>query len=148
MDLVPCAHCCQSGTCRNGLNGKGCALCQSTWLKYSGKNYIKDMDQTGIVCSVCWGKGLAEPSNQKWRYRFPAGLAILIIVAGLSLLVFFAEKPGFDKIIVFVGTLVGSVTGYYFGGERGSGSRVPHLGKQVGGGTTVRTEPLTGDTGK
>lgn len=126
MDLVPCAHCRESGTCRNGPNEQGCALCQSTWLEHQGKHYTKDMDQTGIVCSVCWGKGLAEPSNQKWHYRFPAVLAFIIIVAAFSLLFFFAnnDKGNFDKIVVFVGTLVGSVTGYYFGGERRSGSVV------------------------
>jgi hypothetical protein len=28
-----------------------------------------------------------------------------------------APNPHFDKILVFVSTLIGSITGYYFGGE-------------------------------
>ena len=85
---------------------------------------------TGLVCSVCWGKGVAEPSQSKWEYRFPAVLAIIFVALGFgTLLVVFlvpllksgADSQQFDKVLVFVSTLVGSVTGYYFGGERGKG---------------------------
>lgn len=124
MDLVPCAHCHTSGTCDNGLGKVGCARCQAFWTERGGK-FENITERTGIVCSVCWGKGLAEPSNQKWQYRFPAMLALLILVAAIVLLLWFDAKEGFDKILVFVSTLVGSVTGYYFGGERRGASVVP-----------------------
>ena len=124
MDLVPCAHCATLGTCRNGQEGAGCSRCQAFWIG-RGEKLESFSDRTGIVCSVCWGKGLAEPSNQKWQYRFPAMLALLIIVAAVFLLFLFDGKKEFDKVIVFVSTLVGSVTGYYFGGERKSHSISP-----------------------
>jgi hypothetical protein len=95
-------------------------------------------DRTGIVCSVCWGKGIAEPSNQKWQYRFPAMLALLIILVALFLLIWYDRKPEFDRIIVFVSTLVGSVTGYYFGGERRGASVLPK--HKAPGSTQPRTD--------
>jgi hypothetical protein len=123
MDLVPCAHCSSSGSCASGENQAGCARCQDFWSE-RGKQFAGLSDRKSIVCSVCWGKGLAEPSNQKWQYRFPAMLALLIVVSAVFLLCWFANNSAFDKIIVFVGTLVGSVTGYYFGGERRGASVV------------------------
>jgi hypothetical protein len=126
MDLVPCAHCVTNGTCKNGLNQSGCAACQANWTERSGK-FNDFPEKTGIICSVCWGRGLVEPSNQKWEYRFPAFLALLIIVVAFSLLLLFSNENGFDKILVFVSTLVGSVTGYYFGGERYIASAAPTI---------------------
>lgn len=126
MDLVPCAHCATNGTCKNGLNQSGCAACQASWTERSGK-FNDFPEKTGIICSVCWGRGLVEPTNQKWEYRFPAILALLIILVAFILLLSFSGKSGFDKILVFVGTLVGSVTGYYFGGERYIASAAPTI---------------------
>ena len=123
MDLVPCAHCSTTGSCKNGQAQAGCARCQAFWSEREGK-WDSFPDRTGIVCSVCWGKGVAEPSNQKWQYRFPAMLALLIIIVAVGLLLWFGQTTAFDRILVFVSTLVGSVTGYYFGGERRGASVV------------------------
>jgi hypothetical protein len=73
---------------------------------------------TGLVCSVCFGRGLAETASSKWDYRFPGILAILFISVAFGLLYYFSNSAHFDTILVFISTLVGSVTGYYFGGER------------------------------
>jgi drug/metabolite transporter (DMT)-like permease len=122
MDLVPCAHCESKGSCKTG-----CPRCRAFWIqRESGLENVSDW--AGIVCSVCWGKGVAEPSNQKWQYRFPAMLALLILVVAVFLLLWFSgkdQKEAFDRILVFVSTLVGSVTGYYFGGERKGATVVP-----------------------
>lgn len=124
MDLVPCAHCTNTGSCKNATGGTGCARCQAFWASRE-ERLETFLDRTGIVCSVCWGKGVAEPSNQKWQYRFPAMLALLIIVVAVFLLLWFrGEKEAFDRILIFVSTLVGSVTGNYFGGERRGASVV------------------------
>ena len=61
---------------------------------------------------------MAETASSQWDYRFPVILAILFIGIAFGLLYYFQNSPHFDTILVFVSTLVGSVTGYYFGGER------------------------------
>ena len=69
---------------------------------------------------MCWGKGLAELSSSKWNYRYPALLAIVFVFLAFLLLFVFGvlRYEHFDKLLVFVSTLIGSITGYYFGGER------------------------------
>jgi hypothetical protein len=74
----------------------------------------------GLRCSVCGGIGQDEPTTFKWHNRFlpiltgafVAGAVILILVFGLL------QHPHFDKVLVFTSTLVGSITGYYYGGEK------------------------------
>jgi len=61
---------------------------------------------------------LAETASSQWDYRFPGILAIVFIGTAFGLLYYFHDSPHFDRILVFVSTLIGSVTGYYFGGER------------------------------
>lgn len=126
-ELVECKHCGMSGTCRNGINDQSCARCVSFWHE-SIRAMPKQADSNGLVCSVCWGKGITELSQSKWEYRFPATLAIVFVTLGFgTLLTVFLLPPSgndhdhFDKVLVFVSTLVGSVTGYYFGGQRDKG---------------------------
>ena len=130
-DYVTCKHCDETGTCK-GINGISCGRCVAFW-----DNSIRGFDKStgnvsGLVCSVCWGKGIAEPSSSKWAYRFPAVLAIIVVVSAISLLVLFEwlKSEHFDKILVFVSTLAGSVTGYYFGGEKAN-SIPPESSKKV-----------------
>jgi hypothetical protein len=108
-ELVPCKHCNETGTCRNGEDDASCDRCAA---------FPKTGKHTGLVCSVCMGRGLAETASSQWDYRFPGILAILFIAIAFGLLYYFYDSPHFDRILVFVSTLVGSVTGYYFGGER------------------------------
>ena len=116
-ELVACKHCNESGTCRNGEGDASCDRCAAFW---SGRDqqFPKTGKHTGLVCSVCMGRGLAETASSQWDYRFPGILAILFVGVAFGLLYYFNNSPHFDKILVFVSTLVGSVTGYYFGGER------------------------------
>jgi hypothetical protein len=79
----------------------------------------EDDDNVGLVCSVCLGKGIVEPYALKIERRFPFFLAIGLVSLGF-LVLFLSKKVGLDpdKVLPFVGTLLGSITGYYFGGER------------------------------
>jgi len=119
MDLVDCQHCKKTGTCTNGPDGQSCARCIAF---FTGRHeYSADSGKPiGLVCSVCWGKGLAELSSSKWNYRYPALLAIVFVLLAFLLLFVFGllQYQHFDKLLVFVSTLIGSITGYYFGGER------------------------------
>jgi hypothetical protein len=160
LELVDCKHCGMSGTCRNGINNESCAKCVSFWQE-NLKRMPKDANPMGMVCSVCWGKGLTEPSQSKWEYRFPAALAIVFVALGFGTLltVFLVPlfRPGadtqhFDKVLVFVSTPVGSVTGYYFGGQKAKGRvgrpAVSAIGKPVRkletGATVLESKSPTG----
>ncbi len=73
---------------------------------------------TGLVCSVCYGRGVNEGSQTKWDYRFPLLLAAVLSACGFITLWVLRENVNFDKVLVFVSTLLASITGFYFGGER------------------------------
>jgi hypothetical protein len=72
----------------------------------------------GLVCSVCYGKGVNQGSQTKWDYRLPLLLAAFLSVCGFITLWALRENGNFDKVLVFVSTLLASITGFYFGGER------------------------------
>ena len=116
-ELVECQHCEQTGTCNKGQNGESCKRCVGLWT--SRRELANGPSNLGLVCSICWGKGWTEPSSAKWNYRYPAMLALTFVVLGFLLLFVFGLRnyEHFDKILVFVSTLVGSITGYYFGAK-------------------------------
>jgi uncharacterized membrane protein len=119
VDMTECLHCKKTGTCTSGPNGESCSRCVAYWQ--NRKEFLPDSGKTlGLVCSMCWGKGVAEISSSKWSYRYPAFLASAIVILAFALLFVFGiwKTEHFDKTLVFVSTLIGSVTGYYFGGER------------------------------
>jgi hypothetical protein len=68
---------------------------------------------------VCDGRGSVEPFSLKLQNRFlpffAMGFVFLLLVFLAGAL--FKDMEHFDKIIGFAGTLIGSITGYYFGGK-------------------------------
>lgn len=115
-ELVSCKHCDESGTCNPG--DTSCGVCIARWMQRGQLG--QDGPAIGLICSVCWGKGLVEASAAKWNNRFPFILASGLVLLGFALL-FLVGWTGIDKnqALTFVGTLLGSITGFYFGGERG-----------------------------
>jgi len=109
-DYVPCAHCQASGTCRNGEENRSCALCVK-------KAQIKSDASEGLICGVCKGLGVAEPQTLLIRNRITPVLAWVIVCIALLLIFYLAEKENFHEVLAFAATLIGSVTGYYFGGR-------------------------------
>jgi hypothetical protein len=134
-DYVDCKHCGAQGTCANAPGNKSCAVCREHWREQWFKTYAKnanaqqmsalpDNDTDGLVCSVCRGLGSAEMPSTKWDYRFPAGLALIFIIASFGLIYYFnqtRDEQRFQQVLIFASTLIGSITGYYFGGARRSG---------------------------
>ncbi|HEX8197533.1 MAG TPA: hypothetical protein VF571_15165 [Pyrinomonadaceae bacterium] len=130
-EFVTCKHCDETGTCKNRLDGSSCARCRAYWVS-AIKNYQPQETESGLVCSVCWGKGVTEPTSTKWQNRFTPILASVFVVFAFVLIAGFgiwAEVGSFDKVLVFASTLIGSITGYYFGGERAAGREVATIKK-------------------
>jgi phage terminase large subunit-like protein len=119
LQFVSCKHCGETGTCINGTNKMSCARCRSKWMAEDANYHPKD-DESGLVCSVCWGKGVTEPTSSKWQNRFTPLLAgSFVLLAFLLVFVAVLFKPeALGQVLVFAGTLIGSITGYYFAGER------------------------------
>lgn len=125
LEFVICKHCNETGTCRNSKANGGCARCEAYWLK--SLRHYQTKEGEPVLCSVCWGKGVAEPLSSKWENRFTPILATaFVLLAFMTIFVFGVwASSQFEKVLVFASTLIGSVTGYYFGGERKSRSLPP-----------------------
>jgi hypothetical protein len=121
VDASQCQHCGTLGTCTTGNNGHSCARCKAVWVKEFGIDPGKEYK--GLVCSVCRGRGIAESHRVKWEYRFPAVLALIFVFLTFMLL-YFRQRIGIDPglALTFAGTLIGSITGFYFGGAKTSSS--------------------------
>jgi hypothetical protein len=109
-DFLPCAHCGGTGTCRNGNAGDSCAVC----IK---KNKIEEPASAGLVCSVCHGYGAVEARAARLRSIISPVFALLIACAALGLAWFFAGDEHFTEVLAFAATLIGSISGFYFGGR-------------------------------
>jgi hypothetical protein len=72
-----------------------------------------------LPCFVCGGRGTVEPFSLKLQNRFLPFFAMGFVFLLLALVAcaYFWGSASFDKIIGFAGTLIGSITGYYFGGK-------------------------------
>jgi len=136
LDFVTCKHCGETGTCANGSNRNSCARCRTHWINQQANYQPKD-EEMGLVCSVCWGKGVTEPTSSKWQNRFTPILASCFVLLAFILVgvLGWRNSDGFDKVLVFASTLIGSITGYYFAGERAQG-KVP-----ASGGVAARQAP-------
>jgi hypothetical protein len=116
MELrIQCAHCKSTGTCTTGgSDGTSCAVCvrkQRLPSKCEGLRY------SGVVCSVCSGLGQVEPFTARLQHRIVPLLAIVIVYVALGLVWSRSGKENFHELLAFAGTLIGSVTGFYFGGR-------------------------------
>lgn len=120
-DRYPCAHCSTTGTCRTATDGKSCAVCvRKNRLK--ADNYGGSARNDAIICSVCRGIGSVEPVSLGFQKHFTSSLALVFVGLALIIIIIFGVMGSehFETVLAFAGTLIGSVTGFYFGGARGS----------------------------
>jgi hypothetical protein len=112
-NLYPCAHCDQSGTCKNGKDGTSCSAC----IK---KNELKNKKHSGLLCGACGGIGLAEPMTERMNKRTKPILAMSIVFLMLLLVSVLAlfKFENLKDVLGFAGLLIGSITGYYFSSNR------------------------------
>lgn len=112
---IQCAHCKGSGTCTSSANESSCAVCMKKHKLLSRANVGELF--TGLVCSVCSGQGQVEPFTTRLQQRIVPSLALILVYFALALIWSFASKENFHELLAFAGTLIGSVTGFYFGGR-------------------------------
>lgn len=109
-----CGHCMGHGTCRAGRNGNSCYSCNK-----NADEGDPQSERYGLPCSICSGHGCSAPNEVKTNKLM--GAWVTIICSGGAFLAvllsgfFFSEH--LDKILTFAGTIIGSITGFYFGGR-------------------------------
>lgn len=121
IDRYPCAHCDSSGTCHCAADGKSCAVCVKK-NRLRADSYGGSDRNDSIVCSVCKGIGSVEPASLGFRKHFTASLALIFVGLAFTVIIIFGlrDSAHFETVLAFAGTLIGSVTGFYFGGARSS----------------------------
>lgn len=109
-NLYPCRHCKESGTCNSGKDGSSCQACVKNH-ELKGKQ-----PHFGLACGTCNGIGQAEPTTERMNKRIKPMLALGIVF--LVLMFTFAlaatNNQYFTEFLAFAGTLMGSVTAFYF----------------------------------
>lgn len=113
---APCKHCGTSGTCTNGADQLACAACHNG---HQLKGLSANAPRNGLPCWVCKGTGLAESFTEKLQNRLVPFISLLIIAATFGVIFYLAFNSNElrSEVLTLAGTLVGSVTGYYFGGK-------------------------------
>ncbi len=117
--LEKCAHCDSTGTCSKGKDGSTCEVCVRKNLKWTFVFSTSKL-RYGMVCSVCEGFVKIEPLTERLHNRIVPVLALLVVYVALIIICWAActENKHFSELLAFSSTLIGSITGYYFGGKK------------------------------
>lgn len=101
-----------TGTCTTGDNHHSCRAC----IKRSELPFWQRKNQSGIICSVCGGLGMAEPTTDRMNKRITPLLAIYLsaFIIGLLFYALITKSQHFSEILAFSSAIIGSVTGYFF----------------------------------
>lgn len=111
-----CGHCRGHGTCHTGRDGSSCFVCASD-------AQVPDLNSThhGLPCSVCHGHGCGAPKEVKTNRLMNVYVTVFFSVAVFGVLILSFWFPAhFDKVLTFSGTIIGSITGFYFAGRQRS----------------------------
>ncbi|WP_226665045.1 hypothetical protein [Microbulbifer aggregans] len=109
-NLYPCKHCNETGTCTTGKDGSSCHACAK--IHELGKN----QEYFGLSCAACNGIGQAEPKTERINKRIKPILAIGTVFLLLTFIFALALTGNvhFPEFLAFSGTLIGSITAFYF----------------------------------
>ncbi|SFD75558.1 molecular chaperone DnaJ [Pseudoalteromonas denitrificans] len=109
-NLYPCKHCDETGTCSSNENGSSCIACTKVHQLKMNKVY------NGLSCAICGGLGQSEPFTERLNKRttplLAMGIVFLLLIC-TTVLAFF-NNPHFSAFLAFSGTLIGSITTFYF----------------------------------
>ncbi|HYO63546.1 MAG TPA: hypothetical protein VER08_07815 [Pyrinomonadaceae bacterium] len=114
-ERILCAHCRGQGACYRGDRESSCPSC------VKAHEFTQTADGQllcGLVCSVCKGRGSVEPTSLKIQNRFIPFVTLAFLLAAIYLIYHFEQSTHFDKVLVLASTIIGGITGYYFGGEK------------------------------
>jgi len=113
-NLYPCKHCKETGTCTSGENGTSCLAC-SKYHELKSKQPL-----TGLACGTCNGLGQSEPATERINKRVKPLLAmgIIFLVLLFTFVLALTKNQYFTEFLAFAGTLMGSVTAFYFSHAR------------------------------
>jgi len=109
-NLYPCKHCNESGTCTSGIESQSCVACVKYHNLKHNKNYV------GLSCGTCGGIGKAEVVTERINNRTKPLLALMVVYLSLFFIFILGliKSPYFGEFLAFSGTLIGSITTFYF----------------------------------
>ena len=110
VNLYPCKHCNETGTCVSGNNNSSCSAC----IKYH--ELKRNKSYNGLPCGTCGGLGMSEPFTERLNKRTKPLLAMGIVFVLLicTAVLAFLNSQHFAAFLAFSGTLIGSITTFYF----------------------------------
>lgn len=105
-NLVPCAHCSETGTCRTGDNGSTCLKCVKL-------NEVKGALHYGLSCGCCGGLGKAEIMSDRDNKRLKPVISVLTVVFMAILLYasFVTQSQHFMLILYLFAALIAGILG-------------------------------------
>ncbi len=109
-NLYPCKHCNETGICTSGKGECSCQACAKYHDLKKAKEYV------GLACGTCGGLGQSEPMTERVNKRTKPLLAMGIVFMVLFFLFILGllKSPHFTEFLAFSGTLIGSITAFYF----------------------------------
>jgi hypothetical protein len=120
---IECRHCDGTGTCSKGENGESCDSCTEK-AREGPFPFVKKkiVSKKGLPCGVCSGHGDTE--GRAWYLQAiitpVLGLFVVIFVLAIIILIAMTNPTHHSEILTLLGTLSGSVVGFYFRGQHRS----------------------------
>jgi hypothetical protein len=117
---IECRHCDGTGTCSNGEDGNSCASCAEKASEGPFPFKKKKIDSMkGLPCGICQGYGDVE--GRVWHLQSTISPVIGVLVVAIVLMIILAiaatSPTHHTEILTLLGTLAGSVIGFYFRGH-------------------------------
>src|SRR3954465_7447939 len=117
---IECRHCGGTGTCSNGENANSCDSCVAK-AREGPFPLIKTkiVSTKGLPCGCCQGYGDIE--GRVWNLQSTIapllGLFIVLLVLVIVIVIAMTGPNHHSEILTLLGTLAGSVVGFYFRGQ-------------------------------
>ena len=117
---IECRHCDGTGTCSNGENGNSCDSCaekaREIFFPFMKKKIVSTK---GLPCGTCQGYG--DVDGRVWQLQSIIGpilgLFIVLFVLTIVMMIAMTSPTHHAEILTLLGTLAGSVVGFYFRGQ-------------------------------